>query len=67
MDNHKKRKKHKISDLQMLLFMLYEKDWCPAIVFAFSKREVEHHAMVCNFYFIFILIIFFLFFVFFRH
>eukprot|EP01083_Nonionella_stella_P179748 639098_1 len=48
MDQERKRRKLKITGLQLLLFMLHKKDWCPAIVFAFSKREVEGHALALN-------------------
>lgn len=47
MDEERKRNKLKVSDLQLLLYMLYKNNWVPAIVFAFSKREVEGHALVC--------------------
>eukprot|EP01084_Bolivina_argentea_P123401 218685_1 len=48
MDREKKRNRLKVNELQLLLYMLYKNDWCPAIVFAFSKREVEGHALALN-------------------
>ena len=48
MDEQRKRTKLKVSELQMLLQLLLKNNWCPAIVFAFSKREVEGHALALN-------------------
>lgn len=47
------RSSMKISDLELLLSLLYDNHWLPIIVFLFSRANVEHRAMLlsdsCNF------------------